>query len=105
MSDDAPSYFHDAEVEHEGRTVRLPVADARTVQSRGNYWHGPGDPSTWLAEALFSHVRARLGLPDLAALTLAARSLGITVEALRGKIEWHENYMRWHDGDQDYRVL
>lgn len=98
MSDDAPSYFHDAEVEHEGRTVRLPADEARREQSRGNYWHGPGDPSTWLAAALFCAVRARLDLPVPVALTLAARSLGVTEEALRGKLEWHENYMRWHDG-------
>jgi hypothetical protein len=31
-------------------------------------------------------------------LELASRALGITLERLEGIIEWHEEYMRWHDG-------
>lgn len=105
VCDAGQSHFHDAEVTHEGRTVRFTAAEARACQSAGNDWHGPGSPSTWLATAVFTHVRARFALPNEPALLLAAHSLGITVEDLRGKLEWNENYMRWHDGDPDYRVL
>jgi hypothetical protein len=45
------------------------------------------------------------GAPDKVALELAAKVLGIAVEKLLANIEWRENYMRWHDGDPDYRVL
>lgn len=100
------SYFHDAEVTHEGRTIRFGAGEARErCQTAGNYWHGPGQPSTWLATGVFTHVRARFRLPDEAALELAAASLGITVDDLVGKIRWHEEYMRFHDGDYDDRVL
>jgi hypothetical protein len=100
------SYFQDACV-HVGEYVyRLSSADGRAFQSAGNYWHGPGDPSTWLSVAIFLEARRRVAAAgDAVALELAAQALGITVERLRGNIEWHEQYMRWHDGDEDYRVL
>lgn len=99
-------YFHDAEVEWEGNTYYLSAADARTLQNQGNYWHGPGNPSTWLAVAVFLEARRRVGnARDRIALELAALALGITVDRLRNGIEWHENYIRWHDGDPDYKVL
>ncbi len=43
--------------------------------------------------------------PEAVALELAAQAMGITVERLETIIRWHEEYMRWHDGDSDYRVL
>lgn len=100
------SYFQDAEVEWGGSTFHFSAADGRALESRGDYWHGPADPSTWLAVAVFIEARQRVGeAGDGVALELAAKALGITVEQLRGKIEWHEQYMRFHDGDYDYRVL
>ena len=42
---------------------------------------------------------------DGVALELAAKALGITAEQLRSSIEWHEQYMRFHDGDYNYRIL
>lgn len=100
------TYFHDAAVESGGRTYYFNVSDGRALESAGNYWHGPGAPSTWLAVAVFLEARQRVGeAGDDVALELAAKALGTTVEQLRGSIEWHENYMRWHDGDPDYRVL
>ncbi|MDZ4721653.1 MAG: hypothetical protein SH847_24575 [Roseiflexaceae bacterium] len=100
------SYFHDAALESAGRTYRFSIEDGRVIQNRGNYWHAPGDPSTWLAVAVFLEARQRVGAAgDDIALALAAQALGTTVDRLRGNIEWHENYMRWHDDDPDYRVL
>ena len=55
---------------------------------------------------MIPEVRRRVGeAGDDVALELAAKALGTTVDRLRGAIEWHENYMRWHDADPDYRVL
>jgi hypothetical protein len=103
---EAASYFHDAAVEWEGRTYCLSAADGRTLENPGNYWHGPENPSTWLAVAVFLEARRRVGnAGDRIALELAAKALGITVDRLRSGIEWHENYIRWHDGDPDYSVL
>lgn len=100
------SYFQDAEVAWGGVTFHFSVADGRALENPGNYWHGPADPSTWLAVAVFIEARRRVGeAGDGVALELAAQALGITVEQLRSSIEWHEQYMRFHDGDDDYRVL
>lgn len=100
------SYFQDAAVEWGGQTFHFSAADGRALESKGNYWHGPADPSTWLAVAVFLEARQRVGeAGNEAALELAAKALGITAEQLRSSIEWHEQYMRFHDGDYDYRIL
>lgn len=99
-------YFQDATVEWGGSVFRFSVADGRALESQANYWHGPADPSSWLAVVVFLEARRRVGAAgDGVALELAAKALGITVEQLRSSIEWHEQYMRFHDGDDDYRVL
>jgi hypothetical protein len=101
-----PSYFHDATVEIDGVTCTLGAEECLTHQNALNYWHGAGEPSSWLAVDIFQEARRRTGDgQNDAALELAAKALGITVDALRTAIEWHENYMRWHDGDPDYSVL
>lgn len=101
-----PSYFHDATVEWGGRRFEFSVADGEALASGSADWHGPADPSTWLAVSVFLSARQRVGeAGDATALELAAQALGITVAHLRGSIEWHENYMRWHDGDYEYRIL
>ena len=100
------SYFVDAVVEFEGQSFRFSAEEGRRFEDSLNYWHHAGDPSTWLSVAIFIEARARTkGAPDEVAQELAAKVLGISVEKLRANIEWHENYMRWHDGDPDYRVL
>lgn len=100
------SYFVDAAVEYDDRVFHFPAEDARTFEDGLNYWHRQGDPSTWLSVTIFMEARRRVdGASDDVALELAAKVLGITVEKLRANIEWHEQYMRWHDGDPDYRVL
>ena len=100
------SYFRDAAITSAGRTYRFSIADGLALESAGHYWHGPGDPSTWLAVAVFLEARQRVGAAgDAIALELAAQALATSVEQLRGNIEWHENYMRWHDADPDYKVL
>ncbi len=100
------SNFHDVEVTVDGRTLTFSAAEGEAHENSGNYWHGPGDPSTWLAVDVFLAVRRKHAPIDNApALDLAAQDLGITVEKLRACIEWHEHYMQWHDGDPDYRVL
>ncbi|TET55557.1 MAG: hypothetical protein E3J64_00035 [Anaerolineales bacterium] len=103
---DSVSFFRDAEVEYEGSTFRFSAEEGRALEMGSNYWHGPGDPSSWLGVAVFLRARERVdGAPESVALDLAARALGMTVPRLRELIEWHENYMRWHDGDPEYRVL
>ena len=100
------SYFVDAVIEYEGHAFHFSAAEGRAFEDSLNYWHGAGDPSTWLSVTIFMEARRRVnGAPDEAALELAAKVLGIAIENLRAKIEWHENYMRWHDGDPGYRVL
>lgn len=100
------SYFQDAAVEWGGQTFHFSAADGRALESKGNCWHGPADPSTWLAVAVFLEARQRVGeAGDSVALELAAKALGITAEQLKSSIEWHEQYMRFHDGDYDYRIL
>jgi hypothetical protein len=103
---DPAGYFHDATVASGDQTYHFSVEDGRAIQNAGNYWHRPGDPSTWLAVAVFLEARQRVGAAgDQIALELAAKALGTTVERLRGNIEWNENYMRWHEGYEDYKVL
>ena len=100
------SYFNDAEIEFEGRRYRLLAEEMQALESQSNYWHGPGNPSTWLAVAVLFKAREKSrDAPIDVTLELAAQALGITVHALRSAIEWHEQYMRWHDGNPDYRIL
>ena len=100
------SYFQNASVTHEGSTFHLSAEEGRELESGAFSWHGPGDPSSWLAVDLFNAARRKAaGAPEAVALELAAQALGITVERLYSIIRWHEEYMRWHDGDSDYRVL
>lgn len=100
------TYFHDAAVEADGQTYTFSVADGLAIEARGNQWHGPGDPSTWLVVGVFLEARSRVGAAGAdVACELAAQALGISVAKLRQSIEWHENYMRWHDGDYEYRIL
>jgi hypothetical protein len=103
---DSQNFFHDSTVDVDGTAYTLTAEECLPRQNAGNYWHGPGDPSSWLAVDIFLEARRRVGDGhNDAALELAAGALGISVDTLRGSIEWHENYMRWHDGDESYSVL
>ena len=100
------SYFRAATVHWEDRSYQFSVEDGYALESGGGDWHGPADPSTWLAVAVFLDARQRVGAAgDAIALELAAQALGITVARLHECIAWHENYMRWHDGDFEYSIL
>ncbi len=44
-------------------------------------------------------------MPQQVILELASQALGTTLADLVSTIHWHENYMRWHDGDPTYHVL
>lgn len=100
------SYFQDAWVTCQGQEYRLSAEEGRALETRSlNYWHGPGDPSSWLGVAVFQLAQQKVEAPQRVALELAAAALGITLERMRALIRWHEQYMRWHDGDLTYRVL
>jgi len=104
---DPKSYFQDAAVRYKGRLYQFSVQEGQALLGRGGqYWHGPSNPSTWLAVAVFKIARRKLKeAPQHLAMELTAQSMGITIEKLVDLIEWHEEYMRWHDGDESYRVL
>jgi hypothetical protein len=95
----------DATVEHEGQKYTLTLAEQQACESPGDTWHGRGDPSTWLVVGVFRAARAKYGTAPRALWeALAARALGIPVEKLTQAIEWHVNYMRFHDADYSYDV-
>jgi len=99
-------YFHEARVVYEGRAYELTIETCLKIQGRGYYWHAPGDPSSWLAVEIYREAKEIVGNAGRnPALELAAKALGITVDSLLQTIDWHENYMRWHDGDSDYSAL
>lgn len=100
------SYFQDATVTYEGSTFHLSAEEGRALEGGAYSWHGPGDPSSGLAvDVFYAAQRKAAGAPEVVVLELAAQALGVTVERLHSIIRWHEEYMRWHDGDSDYRVL
>jgi hypothetical protein len=100
------TFFNDACIESDGARYEFSAEEGRALESASNYWHAPSDPSSWLAVATFLAVRRRVGdAGDALALPLAAQSLGVKVTELIRLIQWHENYMRFHDNDPDYRVL
>ena len=99
------SYFHNAQTTYEGKTLQFSKEEGSALEDRGNYWHRPSDPSTWLAVAVFRAVQAKFPeVPQAVIFELSAQTLGITDSQLSSAIDWHENYMRWHDGDPDYKV-
>jgi hypothetical protein len=100
------SYFQDATVTHEDREIHFSAEEGRAMEGGTHYWHGPASPSTWLAVAVFQKAQEKAaGTPQSVALELAAQAMGMSEKKLVAAIRWHENYMRWHDGDESYRVL
>ena len=103
---DLQSFFVDGQIELDGKTYRLRKSEADRLVSRGQYWHGKGDPSSWLCVAAFLRVRSKYKtLPQSGALALVAQSMEISAEKLRAALAWHEQYVRFHDGSPDYYVL
>ena len=41
----------DAKISDDNEEYFLSVDEIRSMHSSLNYWHGPGNPSTWLCEA------------------------------------------------------
>jgi hypothetical protein len=100
------SFFRDAEIVYEGRTISFSKKEAEQFDRPGTSWHAEGDPSSWLVvEILREAYRRTRPAPVEFAYVLAARVLGIEIGAVYNAITWHENYMRWHDGDSSYSVL
>lgn len=103
------TYLQNAEIAYQGQRIALIASDMAGDPSIKE-WHGPANPSTWLSVSTFWAARRRVqqavpGAPDRPTLELAALALGISIEKLVEAIRWHENYMRWHDADDEYRVL
>ncbi len=93
-------FTQDASISRDGKTFTLTLAEQKECETPSD-WHGPGDPSSWLCAKIFS--AAKLKTNDRAlAFELGAKALGISVEKLQSAIEWHVNYMRFHDGDDSY---
>lgn len=98
-------HFQTATLEVGGATYRVEPHELEPLVTHLADWIG-GSPSTWVCVDVFRHVRRRF--PDLGQghqIALAAQALGMAEDQLVAAIEWHENYMRWHDGDESYRVL
>jgi hypothetical protein len=85
---------------NDGKIYKLTLEEQKACEGPSD-WHGPTDPSSWLCAKIFSTAKAKTGDRELA-FALGAKALGIPVESLRSSIEWHINYMRFHDGDPDY---
>ena len=101
-----PSYSQDASIEYQDQTFDLSAEESRAVEDGVNRWHAKGDPSTWLTVAVFELARRKVvNAPEAIALELTSKVLGLAVSEVVSRIEWHEQYMRWHDGDSDYSVL
>jgi len=100
------SYFVDAEITRDGKRHRFTKREGDRLVSRTNYWHGEGDPSSWLCAAAFQRMRAKHGsLSQDDVLVLVAAAMQIAPRKLRESIAWHEQYVRWHDGMPEYYVL
>ncbi|MBN2554454.1 MAG: hypothetical protein JXA97_00825 [Anaerolineales bacterium] len=100
------SFFQDAEIAYKGDVYRFSAEEGRALESPTQYWHGTGKPSSWLGAAVCLAVRAKYAqVPLEIVLGLSAGSLGISRLELDMLIEWHENYMRWHDGDRSYTLF
>jgi hypothetical protein len=100
------SHFQPVELTVDSRTYVITTAEMAPLVSAGDYWHGEGDPSSWLTVSVFHYLRRRFPeAPQDLRLDLTARCLGISVETVLNNIAFNENYMRFHDGDDSYRVL
>jgi hypothetical protein len=93
-------FMADASIERDGKSYTLTLAEQKECEAPSD-WHGPGDPSSWLCAKVFSAAKQKTNDRDLA-FELGAKALGIGADKLRSAIEWHVNYMRFHDGDDSY---
>lgn len=97
-------FNRDASVVFEGEEYRFSEEDFKALDSPSLYWHNRTDPSSWLCAALVNRARIRFreSLPRGPLLSLCALTLNITVSKLEGALNWHANYMAWHDGGTDF---
>jgi hypothetical protein len=84
----------------DGKIYKLSLAEQKACEGPSD-WHGPSDPSSWLCAKIFSAAKAKTNDRELA-FALGAKALGLSIGKLRSSIEWHVNYMRFHDGDDSY---
>lgn len=93
-------FNREARVVHQGTEYRFSEEDFAELDTPSNYWHNRTDPSTWLCAAAvrLARIRFRDGLPRCMLIRLCAETLNITEKKLEGALDWHANYMAWHDG-------
>ena len=89
-------------VQGDRETFEMSAAEGHTLENGAYSWLGPGDPSSSLAVDVLHAARLKAaGAPAAVALDLASRALGISLERLHEIVRWHEEYLRWHDGQPD----
>lgn len=92
-------FSREARVVFEGIEYRFSEDDFAGLNSPSNYWHNRTDPSSWLCAATVVLARIRFsGLPRDRLIRLCADTLNITGKKLEDSLDWHANYMAWHDG-------
>lgn len=93
-------FNRDACIVHEDSEYRFSEEDFAELNSPSNYWHNRTDPSTWLCASTvrLARIRFRDRLPRALTIRLCADTLNITVQKLEDCMDWHANYMAWHDG-------
>jgi hypothetical protein len=89
--------LHAGEVMVEGRTWKVEPNELEELDYA--LAHG-----SWRVADLYPKMKARTGSIE-AGLALTALLLETTVESVRGSLAWHDQYIRWHDGDPDYSIL
>ncbi len=87
-------------VVHDNTEYRFVEEDFAEPTTPMNYWHNQTDPSTWLCASTVRLARIRFHdrLPRALTIKLCADTLNITVQKLENCLDWHANYMAWHDG-------
>ncbi len=93
-------FNRDACVVHGDAEYRFTEEDFAELNTPSNYWHNRTDPSTWLCASTvrLARIRFRDRLPRTLLIRLCADTLNITVQKLEDCMDWHANYMAWHDG-------
>lgn len=98
--------FQSASLVHEGAALTVEPKHLADLIRGSSRWLGPKDPSSWLVVDVFDRVRRKnKAVPEGVILELCALAMGLTRDKIVSSIRWHENYMRFHDGDYDYKVL
>jgi hypothetical protein len=96
--DNEPTYFcKDAKLRFNGVDYALEEKDFEELSN--DYWHGEGDPSTWLCASTVVHIRSKWKeLPRAQVIKLASLVLGVSVDHLEEMLDWNAHYRANHDG-------